>query len=153
MSEPDYEFSLELVANIAAQLLQGDDYSTAARRSLALIECCNSVLRERAISDAEWIKQQRREIEANSNLQMGDTKDSPAMKWIQEHATDERDRFKTFRAFKDAWLEYAPGTQAMQWHTVDELGDFLQWRAGFRRAADTKRKQIKRAIKNAARKK
>ena len=64
MNEPDHEFPLELVATIAARLLQGDDYATAAWRALDLIEKCDFFRRARAQSNAEWTKKQQQEIEA-----------------------------------------------------------------------------------------
>jgi hypothetical protein len=52
MSERNDELSL--LANIAAQLLQGDDYATAVKRAFELISECKRFQRERARKAQIW---------------------------------------------------------------------------------------------------
>jgi hypothetical protein len=52
MSERNDELSL--LANIAAQLLQGDDYATAVKRAFGLISECERFQRERARKAEIW---------------------------------------------------------------------------------------------------
>ena len=95
----------------------------------------------------------------------------PAMDWVNKNATDDRDKFKTYKGFESAWLEYSPGrtsfergvakvfgahslallekdqevepdrTQLAFTVRVCELKRFLNWRVEKRLDADRVRKQ------------
>lgn len=70
MSMSERNDELSLLANIAAQLLQGDDYATAVKRAFELIKGCKQFQREHArkaqifqaarekakVKDQQWIK-------------------------------------------------------------------------------------------------
>ena len=49
---PHFKYSPEVVAEIAAKLLHGDDYKAAAEQAIALLDACEQCLKER------WIKEE-----------------------------------------------------------------------------------------------
>jgi hypothetical protein len=80
----------------------------------------------------------------------GSAQTYPAMKWINDNAGGPRDQFKTFRAFKAAWLAYTRDENSFyfSWR-IYELKRFLTWRQEQRQKADSERKQARRRLERA----
>lgn len=151
------------VARIAAAL-RGSKAATkpeeASRDALRLLLVAANVLNiEEHNRDIEAAK--RREEMESASLRPDDepilirTTDnkSPALDWIRRNAEHERDKFKTERAFWNAWAEFemadafvlAPHMQGNVPSTIGELRRFLAWREEKRRTPDAQRQREKRS--------
>lgn len=138
-----------IAAALAKDAAKSPQEATEQAFQLWVSACAEIEMQARAIEQREnEARQQALQHPKNPDeerLLMEDGDKYPVMEWIKAHAEDKRDDFKTFRAFKAAWMKFSPDPRNFPFpHYVYDLRRFLTWRRDQRLSADANSKRSKR---------
>jgi hypothetical protein len=116
---PDYP--LELVAHAAAHLLRGNDYAAAARRAMALIDVCRSVIADNTRKKAEEAKARKDEQDMRERTELIRTAGT-ILPWKKAvlRITGKRDETKATAAFRSMMLRCYKGAASEKGQVFNE---------------------------------